>query len=272
MGMNDAMHLAMHPEMIYGYSIWAIAALVIGAAVLGVLVVEGCARLLVGLAFRSAHNDVAAALVGVIGTTYAVLLAFVAMLAWEGFEKADAASHAEAAAIGAVAASLNGLADAQAMRGAATDYARAVVQVEWPAQARGDNVAPPSPPLDRLNALASAMQPRNLGESNLHARLLQSVSSLAAARAERLRLADSTIPPIIWTTLLMGGALTIVAASFLGAPSFGMHLAMSSALAISGALVLVLIVALGNPFRGDFRVSSEPYVHVLEQLQATGPS
>ncbi len=85
-------------------------------------------------------------------------------------------------------------------------------------------------------------------------------------RAERLRLAAGTIPAIIWTTLLMGGGLTLVAASFLGAPSLLMHLAMSSVLAVSGALVLVLIVALGNPFRGDFRVSSEPYSQVLERL------
>ena len=39
-----------------------------------------------------------------------------------------------------------------------------------------------------------------------------------------------------------------------------MQLAMSSTLAASGALVLVLIVALSNPFRGDFRVSTAPYM------------
>jgi hypothetical protein len=48
-----------------------------------------------------------------------------------------------------------------------------------------------------------------------------------------------------------------------------MHFVMSAALAISGALALILIIALGNPFRGDFRVSTQPFDQVLAQIQAS---
>jgi len=37
------------------------------------------------------------------------------------------------------------------------------------------------------------------------------------------------------------------------------HLSMSAALTISGALVLILIIILSNPFCGDFRVSTQPF-------------
>ena len=40
-----------------------------------------------------------------------------------------------------------------------------------------------------------------------------------------------------------------------------MQLAMSAVLAASGMLVLILIIALSNPFRGDFRVSTAPFEH-----------
>ena len=50
----------------------------------------------------------------------------------------------------------------------------------------------------------------------------------------------------------------ITSIQFLGAPSLRMQLAMLM-LAASGALVLILIIALGNPFRGDFRVSTAPF-------------
>jgi hypothetical protein len=43
---------------------------------------------------------------------------------------------------------------------------------------------------------------------------------------------------------------------------------MSAALAISGALVLILIITLSNPFRGDFRVSTLPFDRVLAQIEA----
>jgi hypothetical protein len=32
--------------------------------------------------------------------------------------------------------------------------------------------------------------------------------------------------------------------------------------------VLILIIALSNPFRGDFRVSTAPFEHVLSRMQA----
>ena len=40
-------------------------------------------------------------------------------------------------------------------------------------------------------------------------------------------------------------------------------------LAISGVLVLILIIALSNPFRGDFRVSTLPFDRVLSQIQSS---
>ena len=69
--------------------------------------------------------------------------------------------------------------------------------------------------------------------------------------------------------VIVGGALTVAFGSFLGAPSLRMQLAMSALLAASGALVLILIIALSNPFRGDFRVSTAPFEHVLSLMEAT---
>ena len=68
---------------------------------------------------------------------------------------------------------------------------------------------------------------------------------------------------------LVGGGLTVAFGALPGVPSLGMHLVMSAALAISGALVLILIIALSNPFRGDFRVSTQPFDQVLAQIQAS---
>jgi hypothetical protein len=69
--------------------------------------------------------------------------------------------------------------------------------------------------------------------------------------------------------VIAGGALTVAFSSFLGAPSLWMQLAMSAMLSASGALVLILIIALSNPFRGDFRVSTAPFDHILSRMEAT---
>ncbi|MBV9538938.1 MAG: hypothetical protein JOY70_08420, partial [Acidisphaera sp.] len=59
---------------------------------------------------------------------------------------------------------------------------------------------------------------------------------------------------------------TVAFASFLAAPSVAMQLVMTSLLALSGAMVLLVIVALSTPFSGDFRVSPEAFEHVLARM------
>jgi len=78
------MRFVMNPDMVYQYPIWAVGLLLVGAAVFGAVLLELCARRLLPIELRQRHNDVAAAIFSIIGVTYAVLLAFVAMLAWEG--------------------------------------------------------------------------------------------------------------------------------------------------------------------------------------------
>ena len=133
------MHFVMNPDMVYQYPIWAVGLTLVGVAVFGAVVLELCARRLLPIELRQRHNDVAAAIFSIIGVTYAVLLAFVAMLAWEGFNRAKAASYAEAALIGDVYNLSAGFADPEksAIRNEIFGYARHVVTIEWPAQAEG---------------------------------------------------------------------------------------------------------------------------------------
>jgi hypothetical protein len=82
----------MQPGMVYEYPLWGVGLLLVGLAAVGAVFVDLTARQFLSLEFRRRHNDVAAAIFSVIGVTFAVLLAFVAMLAWEHFNKAKAAS------------------------------------------------------------------------------------------------------------------------------------------------------------------------------------
>ena len=253
-----------------GLPIWLAGLLMAGLAVGGAVVVELVARRLIPLRLRRDHNDVSAAMFTVIGTTYAVLLTFVAMLAWEGFNKAQAVTDTEASLVQNVYQLIDGLSGPEmpAMHRDIVAYANAVVHVEWPAQAAGRvAVMKDEPHLNRLTATALRLRPDNVADGNLHALLLGDLGRLDAARRERLLAARTPIPAILWFVLVAGGALTVGFASFLGAPSLPMHLAMSSLLALSGALVLLAIVALSNPFRGDFRVSPEPFEQVLARME-----
>ncbi|MBV9374290.1 MAG: DUF4239 domain-containing protein [Alphaproteobacteria bacterium] len=264
------MPFEMQPGMVYEYPLWRIGLLLVILTAFGAVSVELVAHRFVSVEFRRRHNDAAAAIFSIIGVTFAVLLAFVAMLAWDGFNKAKAAAYTEAAAVLDVYAASIGLAGtgSPALRDDIISYVASVVRVEWPAQAEGRDVDAGTEYLEKMNRTVTGFKPSGVADGNLHALLLQSLSQLRNARQQRLLAAETTVPAVVWIVTLLGGGLTIAFGSFLGVPSLGMHLAMSAALAISGALVLTLIVALSNPFRGDFRVSTLPFDRVLTQIEA----
>jgi len=265
------MHFAMNPDVVYQYPIWAVGLLLVGATVFGALLLELFARRLLPVELRQRQNDVAAAIFSIIGVTYAVLLAFVAMLAWEGYNRAKVASYSEATRIEDIYNLSAGFADPEksSIRNEILEYARRVATVEWPAQAEGRIVDQDSIYLNGLNKSALTLHPSGQAEGDLHSILIQAIERLWDARQERLLAAQTTVPGIVWFVLIVGGALTVAFGSFLGAPSLRMQLAMSAVLAASGALVLILIIALSNPFRGDFRVSTAPFEHVLSRMEAT---
>jgi hypothetical protein len=190
------------------------------------------------------------------------------MLAWEGFNKAKAVSYSEAALVLDVSLAADGLAEPTKANliDALNRYTKAVVAIEWPAQAEGRVARAGDRYLDDMHQLAASIRPSSQGDADLHAMLLQSVTRLRDARQERLLAAEATIPGIVWFVVIVGGAITITFSLFLGAPSVRMHLSMCSLLAVSGVLVLVLIIALSNPFRGDFRVSTAPFEYALSRI------
>ena len=134
-------------------------------------------------------------------------------------------------------------------------YTRAVIAIEWPAQAEGHVVRAGDRYLDELQRLAVSLRPS--GHELAHAAL--AIPDMAARRTGTTFGAETTAPSgIVWFVVIVGGAITIAFSSFPGAPSVRMHLSMCCMLALSGVLVLVLTIALSNPFRGDFRVSTTP--------------
>src|SRR5271157_2318980 len=212
------MQFVMQPGMVYQYPLWWVGLLLVGLAALGAVLFELAAHQFLSVELRRRHNDVAAAIFSVIGVTFAVLLAFVAMLAWEGFNKAKAASYAEAALVLDVYNVLVGFAGPEmvSMRDDIIGYLETVVRVEWPAQAEGRIVDRGTAYLEKLNRIAIGLKPSSAADGNLHAQLLQSLTRLWDARQQRLLAAETTIPEVVWMVTLVGGGLTIAFSSFLG--------------------------------------------------------
>jgi hypothetical protein len=247
-------------DWIYSQPTSLVGTVIVLGAVLVSLIGLTCFHRFVPHELRRVHNDVAGFIIAIVGVIYAVLLAFIAVSTWENFNKAQDAADLEANMLGNLYVDCEGLPPkvAFSVRRHLRDYARLVVDREWPAQKLGRTDTEAWKPLYEINKLIARFRPTEKTQA-VDAEILRTANALYQARHDRLTAATSRIPNVMWAVTFLGGALTVGFTFLFGVPNFRIHLLMTALLATSLALVIVLIVAFDCPFRGELSVSSEAF-------------
>jgi hypothetical protein len=203
---------------------------------------------------RKESNDFTGAVVAVIGTTYAVILAFMLSGVWNMLQQAQANAEQEANALvniwrlgGNIQPDL-----AHQMRTLCQRYAEDVVNLEWPAMEAGK----PMPPSTRetiqgLWKLAGQSQSQAALDSIASYQLLEELRTLSECRRIRLMHSQEELPGILRAVLIAGGIITVAAACFFGVPNFRFHVLQVVVLTFLISLVLVAIADLDRPYQGN---------------------
>jgi hypothetical protein len=216
----------------------------------------------VHVSVRKAHNDLAGFTIAVIGVLYAVLLAFIAIATWESFSRASDIVENESDFAGGIYLDTQGLPPlkGQPIRDAISRYVTVVINDEWPVQREGKTPDQGWKPLRELNGAIATIQPQNLGEAVIQAELLKTWNNLYVTRSSRLSAVQGHVPDVVWWIVFFGAAITTGYTYFFGYQNFAMHMAMTGTLAATLALVVVLIIALDYPFRGEISVTPDPFI------------
>jgi len=256
-------------DWLYNHPTWEVGTVIVILSVLvswiGLYVFDR----LVHVSIRSRHNDVAGFIIAIIGVVYAVLLAFIAVAAWASFDSASRVVQQEANLVGNLyrdSIALDEPARSQ-MRQALSEYLDIVVNHEWPAQQAGHPDAHAWTAVERLHGVVTGIDAKTLGQSVVEAELLKTLNELYTARRTRLLAASDGIPDTIWWILVLGGTITVGFTYFFGMPSIRMHYAMTGVLAAAMALVMVLIIALDWPFRGEVSITPEAFKAVQDNIK-----
>ncbi len=219
---------------------------------------------------RSMHNDVAGFTLSLAGLVYAVLLAFIAVAVWQGYEQAAMIVQTEANLVGDLYRDTAGLPDPQAaaVRHTLFVYSETVIQDEWPALAAGEEEAAAGwQLLDSVHLALVQLQPQNPTTVATQAEMLRTLDALYDARRARFHSAVVTLPPVLWWNLLAGALVLLVFASLFGVPNLAMHSAMLGMVGASIGLVLILIVLLSHPFQGDNHISAAAFNTLMEEVE-----
>ncbi|HZD30680.1 MAG TPA: hypothetical protein VE779_03375 [Candidatus Angelobacter sp.] len=222
---------------------------------------------------RKESNDFTGAVVAVIGTTYAVILAFMLYSVWTQFQQAQSNAEQEANSLVNMWRLSENIdpATASEVRTLCQRYAEVVMSKEWPAM--HEQVALPreaSDIIDQLWKLAGRNQANSGNNSIASYQLVEELRMLTEYRRFRLMESHEDLPTILKTVLIAGGIITVGAACFFGVPSFRFHVLQVTMLSFLIALVLVAIADIDRPYQGSVVVQPEGFDLALSTFKIDG--
>jgi hypothetical protein len=147
-----------------------------------------------------------------VGTGYAVLLAFVILVAFQGYNNARDGAESEAVAVTEMFRSARFFSppDRRPLRADLSCYARAVVNEEWPAMSEGESSPVVEDWVKRLSNVYPGFRLRTRTQEAAFGQLLQQRDDRVAGRRERLGEASGVVPGPVWFILAVGGLATIL--------------------------------------------------------------
>lgn len=243
----------------------AVTLLVVLAALLGMAIV----RRYVPRERLTQHTEVAGYIYAVIGVIYGVILAQVVVAAWEEYRDARGVAETEASAV----LNLDRLAggwpeeDRARIRTALVNYAREVVEVEWPAMTAGDfSLARDSARLNQIWAAYRHVEQTPPSATANYAESLTQLDTIDESRRQRYQLGSRTLPETMMITLIIGGIVTVAFSYLFAIDDRWIHGLMTASLAVLVGLLLLLEYELETPFDGIDAIPPTSMELVLETL------
>ncbi len=218
---------------------------------------------------RRVNNDVIGWHLGMLGTTYAVVLGFMLYAVWIDFGTADANVDAEANALVNVYRLADGLPSPQRelLKSQTRSYADAVVNREWPLMQENKLPKESHQIGQSMWETLMAIKSPTPAEAVAQDHALYELSAMTEHRRTRWLESTSRLPTVLWWVLIMGGILTIASSCTFGSTSVRVHGLQVFAFSLLISLVLVAIADIDRPFQGSVHVGVSAFQRAQQDMQ-----
>lgn len=212
---------------------------------------------------REGHNDVLVPLFLTAGTLYAVLLAFLVIAVWEQHDAASDNAAEEASTLATMYRQTAGMpsGEQRTFRALLRGYTNAVVDDEWPVQAKNGGASPKARHYIAEIYRAYGALPPAEANSPVSQEFLRTFSTVAADRNRRTLQANEQLPDVLWAGLLVGGGIVIGMSFFLYMETFWLHAFVSGSMATLIGFLLLLTLLMNQPFTGPLALDSGAFEH-----------
>lgn len=157
------------------------------------------------------------------------------------------------------------------LQGQLRNYVHNVIDEAWPLQRHGQV---PTGGVALMNAFQNTIisfEPATEGQKILHAEALRAYNVMIQARRLRLDAVSTGLPGVMWAVVIAGAIIGLTATFFFKVEDAWLHGILVTLLAGFMGLVIFMILALDQPFRGDLGIGPQSYQLVYEHLMQPNP-
>jgi len=151
------------------------------------------------------------------------------------------------------------------LKGELRDYARYVIEKDWPAQNRGTVLEGGQHRLEAIRQTVLSFEPTSKTQEVLQGEMQRYLDEMAIAREQRLSAVSASIPGILWYLLLIGSFLTVVFVWMLHM-NFISQFLLGGITALFLGFMIFLIFSLDRPLQGAISVGPDPFLAVYDQV------
>jgi hypothetical protein len=208
-------------------------------------------------------------------TLFALVLAFVVVNLYSGYEDATNNVHAEANSLSSIVTDVHDFParERQLMSAAIASYVRDVRNHEFPLLRDGRSDPDAQAKLNALFETLQKFKPTTDSQREFFRTTSDDLEQLASERNNRIDAASATIPGPLLGLMILLAVLTLLTTVLLKTRSFGLDVILSLSIAVSVGAGMVTAAILEYPFSGSIAVSSAPFDRGdLNQILQQNPS
>jgi hypothetical protein len=198
---------------------------------------------------------------------YAIFLGFLLLGAYQRFDQVRKDIVAEAGALSA----LDRLSEAfsvgarDQLKDAVRNYAREVVDVEWPLMRQRNAALGTTAPLDTLDYVFAAVEPTSKKQQAVAKNARELLTVIRDMRSVRVLRSVGSMQVLLWVAVTVGTLGAMIFPWLFGTPNAITALLMSFLQIVLMTSLILVVLKLNFPFSGDQGAQPTPYVAFLNQ-------
>ncbi len=215
------------------------------------------------------YNDLVNTTLATVGVFFGITLGLISVGTWQNYADIDANINQEAATVAALYSSVSNYPEPAntALRNSLKNYTTYLIDEAWPQQREGIIPKGGAAKVADFQSKLLQVNPVLEGHIALHAETISEFNDLLRRRRLRLQSVTSGLPDTLWAVVIFGALLNIFIPWFLVYDRQFIQDLMITLMAMTIGLLIFLMAAMDNPFRGEFSVSADAFKLVYQMMQ-----